>query len=79
MLFINSLMFLLVLGIITVAIISIFKRRIVSGVKVMLLGLSIILSGGIIAVDPSSSFGGIEYLIVLVGLIISIVGFGKVD
>lgn len=48
-----------------------------SGIKYMLLGISIILVGGIIAVDVNSYLGGYEYLIVLVGLIFSIVGFGK--
>ena len=48
-----------------------------SGIKFMLLGLSIILVGGIIAVDNSSDLGGLEYLLVLIGLILSIVGFVK--
>lgn len=45
--------------------------------KVMLLGLAIILVGGIIAIDPDSSLEGFEYIIVLLGLIVSIIGFGK--
>jgi hypothetical protein len=48
-----------------------------SGLKFMLLGLSIILFGGIIAVDGNSDLGGFEYLFVFTGLILSIVGFGK--
>ncbi|WP_088103163.1 hypothetical protein [Halalkalibacter urbisdiaboli] len=47
------------------------------GIKFMLLGLSIILVGGIITVDINSNLGGFEYLMVLIGLIISIVGFVK--
>ncbi len=50
-----------------------------SGLKIMLLGISIILSGGIIVVDPGSNLGGVEYLIVFIGLIISLVGLGKKD
>ena len=54
-------------------------RKGVSGIKLMLLGINITLFGGIIAVDPSSNLGGVEYLISLIGLIFSIVGFGKKD
>jgi len=50
-----------------------------SGHKIMLLGLNITIFGGIIAVDPDSSLGGIEYIIALAGLIISLIGFGKKD
>ncbi|MDP4091791.1 MAG: hypothetical protein Q8920_00345 [Bacillota bacterium] len=49
-------------------------RKGISGVKVMLLGINITLLGGILAVDPNSNLGGFEYLIVLIGLIISIFG-----
>jgi len=48
-----------------------------SGIKLMLLGISVILCGGIIAVDVNSSLGGFEYLIVLIGLVVSIAGFSK--
>lgn len=51
----------------------------VSGIKLMLLGISIILFGGILALDNNTNIGGIEYVIALVGLIFSIVGFGKKD
>jgi hypothetical protein len=54
-------------------------RKGASGVKIMLLGLSITIFGGIIAVDPSSSLGGVEYIISLFGLIISAIGLGKKD
>ena len=45
----------------------------------MLLGISITLFGGILAVDPDSNLGGIEYLIVLLGLVVSVIGFVKKD
>jgi len=48
-----------------------------SGIKFMLLGISIILVGGIIAVDSNSNLEGFEYIIVLICLILSIVGFTK--
>lgn len=48
-----------------------------SGLKLMLLGIQITLIGGIIAVDPDSNLDGIEYLIVLIGLVFSIVGLNK--
>lgn len=49
----------------------------IPGTKFMLLGISIILVGGIIAVDGNSDLGGFEYFIVLLGLILSVVGFAK--
>lgn len=48
-----------------------------SGLKFMLLGLSIILVGGTIAVDGNSNLEGFEYLVVFIGLIFSVIGFGK--
>jgi hypothetical protein len=54
-------------------------RKGVSGIKVMLFGLNVTLLGGIIAVDPNSNLGGFEYLIVFVGLLISLAGLGKRD
>ncbi len=75
-LFIWTLIFLLV-GLIVWIILSIRKQQ--SSIKIMLLGISIILTGGIIAVDPNSNLGGVEYLFVLIGLIVSILGFSKND
>lgn len=72
------LLFFIILGLILVFIISGLKKS-TSGVKVMLLGINITLLGGIIAVDPNSNLGGIEYLIVLLGLIVSIIGLVKKD
>ena len=69
---------LIIIGVLTtLTILSV--RKGVSGIKLMLLGISITLIGGIIAVDPSSSLGGFEYLIVFTGLILSIIGLGKKD
>ncbi|MFD2042982.1 hypothetical protein ACFSTA_01525 [Ornithinibacillus salinisoli] len=53
------------------------KRNKVSGIKFMLLGISIILIGGFIAVDEDLNLWGSEYLIVFTGLIFSIAGFSK--
>jgi len=50
-----------------------------SGLKIMLLGLNVTLFGGIIAVDPNSNLGGIEYLIVFLGLVLSFIGFARND
>lgn len=75
-----NLIILIVLLVIILGAISsllIIKGKGVSGLKLMLLGLNITLFGGIIAVDPNSDLGGIEYLIALIGLIISFVGLGK--
>ena len=47
--------------------------------KIMILGIEITLIGGIVAVDPNSSLGGFEYIITLVGLIVTIVGLYRQD
>lgn len=52
------------------------KNR-VTGIKLMLLGISIIIFSCIIAVDPDTNLGGIEYLIAFSGLLVAIIGFGK--
>lgn len=70
--------FLVILGLVVVLIISGLKKG-TSGIKVMLLGINLTLVGGIIAVDPNSNLGGIEYLVVLLGLIVSIIGLRKND
>ncbi|MCZ7383823.1 MAG: hypothetical protein O8C67_13760 [Candidatus Methanoperedens sp.] len=49
------------------------------GLKRMILGLQIMLLGGFIMIDPSSSLGGIEFGIVIVGLIVGVSGYGKDD
>jgi len=72
------LIFVIILGLV-IGLIIFGLRKGVSGLKIMLLGINITLLGGIIAVDPNSNLGGIEYLIVLLGLIISIIALGKKD
>lgn len=69
---------LILLGLVGGIIIITLKKS-VSGVKIMLLGINITIFGGILAVDPNSSLGGIEYLISFIGMIFSVVGFGKRD
>ncbi|WP_404430937.1 hypothetical protein [Sutcliffiella horikoshii] len=53
------------------------RKSNMAGTKFMLLGLTILLFGGIIAVDGNSDLGGFEYLFVFIGLILSVIGFGK--
>jgi len=72
------LLILVVLGTV-VSLIATGLRKKVPTVKIMLIGINITLFGGIIAVDPHSTGGGIGYLIALSGLIISAVGLGKND
>lgn len=48
-------------------------------IKLMLLGISFMILGGILVLDTATSIGGIEYIIVLLGLIVSIIGFLKDD
>jgi hypothetical protein len=69
----------LAIVVLTAGMIFLGLKRKTSGMKLMLLGISILLFGGIIAVDPDSNLGGIEYLISFSGLLITIVGFGKQD
>lgn len=72
-----SLIVLILLGLVGGIIIALKKG--VSGVKIMLLGISITIFGGILAIDPNSNLGGIEYLVSFIGMILSVVGFGKRD
>jgi hypothetical protein len=74
-----ALLILLVISGLIVGFIISSLRKGASSIKVMLLGINITLLGGIIAVDTSSNLGGIEYLIVLLGLVVSIIGLGKKD
>ena len=45
--------------------------------KLMLLGLMIMLFGAALAADPNSSLMGIEYLIMIVGFIVGLVGYAR--
>lgn len=73
----SIIMLIVVFGLIGFIVYSLKKGP--SGLKIMLLGINITLVGGIIAVDPNSYLAGIEYLIVLSGLIISLIGLTKED
>ncbi|MCT4633113.1 MAG: hypothetical protein N4A76_10270 [Firmicutes bacterium] len=57
---------------------SILEKE-VSSVKLMIMGIGIILVGGIIVLDPSSYLGGAEYMVVLGGLAVTMVGFSRYD
>ncbi|PRX25126.1 hypothetical protein BX659_12356 [Orenia metallireducens] len=48
-----------------------------STINLMILGIEITLVGGIIAIDPNSNLGGIEYIIIFLGLILNIIGFSN--
>ena len=48
------------------------KKYKTKSMKIMILGIEITIIGGIVAVDSNSSLGGFEYIITLIGLIISI-------
>ncbi|MGM0837908.1 MAG: hypothetical protein ACQEV7_17350 [Bacillota bacterium] len=49
----------------------------IQGIKFMIFGLSIILVGGIIILDDSTRLAGVEYLIMIFGLIFAVVGLSK--
>lgn len=55
------------------------RRGLLKSIKLMLLGISFMILGGILVLDTATSIGGIEYIIVLLGLIVSIIGFLKDD
>lgn len=57
---------------------SILEKEVPS-IKLMMLGISIILTGGIFVLDNSSYLGGFEYVIVISGLVISLIGFSRFD
>jgi hypothetical protein len=44
-------------------------------VKIMLLGISIMLYAAVWVLDPVARLGGAEWIILLIGLVTSIVGF----
>ena len=56
-----------------------FLTKGVSGKKLMLLGINITLFGGILLVDPNYNHGIIVYIIALMGLIFTIIGFVTKD
>lgn len=49
----------------------------ISGMKFMLMGISIILVGGILILDENASLAGFEYIILCTGLIFGVIGFVK--
>jgi len=65
-----------VIAMVTVLVIEVLKKDI-SGTKLMLLGISIILFGGILVIDSSTNINGIDYIVMFVGLVFSIAGVGK--
>ena len=73
------LFFSLIIIVVITTLIVLSVRKGVSGIKLMLLGITITLIGVIIAIDTNSNLGGIKYLLTLMGLILSIVGLGKKD
>ncbi|WP_417897649.1 hypothetical protein ABN702_15315 [Bacillus haimaensis] len=49
----------------------------ISGMKFMLMGVSIILVGGVLILDENSGLAGFEYLILFTGIIFGVIGFVK--
>jgi hypothetical protein len=70
--------FLIISALIVVLIMQTLKES-TSGLKIMLLGINITLFGGIFAVSTRFNLAGMEYLIALLGLIISALGLWKKD
>lgn len=49
----------------------------INWLKRMILGLAIMLFGGFIMIDPSSSIDGLEFVIVIFGLMIVFSGYSQ--
>lgn len=63
-------------------VISLFVSALKEGTtsfKIMLMGINITILGGIIAIHTNHSYGGAEYLIAFIGLVISAIGLVKKD
>ncbi|HEY3344447.1 MAG TPA: hypothetical protein VGJ97_05950 [Anaerolineaceae bacterium] len=47
--------------------------------KIMLLGMMFMLLGAVIAVDTHINIGGFEFVLLLVGLLMGLIGFWRED
>lgn len=70
------LIFFITIGLIATLVFSVLNKN-VSGIKIMLLGINLILIGVVMALDKSYNYGGIVYFIAIAGLIISLIGLMK--
>ncbi len=57
--------------------IYVILKKVDSGKKYMFFGLHVSLVGGILVLDNNIDFNGFEYIIVILGLILSVVGMSK--
>ena len=48
-------------------------------IKTMLLGMMLMLFGGFILMDPTSTLRGIEFLLLIIGLLIGVFGLFQKD
>ncbi|WBW96368.1 hypothetical protein [Oceanirhabdus sp. W0125-5] len=71
-----GLILLVLLGFVLTMFISLIPSKI-SGLKIMLLGITLTIFGGIIALDTNLDIGFIGYIIAFIGLIFSIVGIRR--
>lgn len=72
-------LFVLFIVSIVISLVIIGSKKGISGLKIMLLGIQITLVGGIMTIDSNTNFGGFEYIVVLLGLLISIVALLRTD
>jgi len=68
----------LLMGIILVFI-NALKSKSKSAIQIMSLGIEVTLIGGIMMLNSSIRFGGIEYVVMLFGIILSFFSFLKKD
>ncbi len=47
--------------------------------KIMLLGMMLMILGAALAVDTRISLGGLEYFLMVIGLLMGIIGFWRED
>lgn len=53
------------------------KLPLVDPIRTILLGIAIIVLGGFLVIDPEIKLGGLQYLILMFGLLLTLTGFFK--
>lgn len=72
----SKIIIVLLIGLIIFAIVYFIKSKNKNSIQFILLGIEITLIGGIMILD-NTNYYGLEYLIILIGLVFSIIGFVK--
>lgn len=75
-LFLLILIVFITIGVIAALVFSVLSKN-VSGIKIMLLGINLTLTGVVMALDRGHNYGGLVYLASITGLIVSLIGLLK--